>query len=117
LDLIANDDPVTCAEYARNNGLLDTPGWKRFKRYAKIPAKVERMANQAKLRSYRRDPFWQLGYLTPRTHAQAVEIDKAYGNSTLWQEAEAMEMKQLLEYKTFIDQGKVGAAPTGYRKI
>jgi hypothetical protein len=53
------------------------------------------MVNHAKLRSYLRDTFWKFGFLTPRTHAQAVKIDKASGN-TLWQEAETMEMKQLL---------------------
>ena len=30
LDLIASDDPVTCAQYAKQHGLLDTEGWKRF---------------------------------------------------------------------------------------
>ena len=31
LDFIAKTDPVTCAIYAKRNGLLNTPGWKRFK--------------------------------------------------------------------------------------
>jgi len=31
LTLIAADDPVTCAIYAKENGLLDLDGWKRFK--------------------------------------------------------------------------------------
>ena len=35
LSVIAADTPVTCAIYARENGLLDTPGWKRFKRIAR----------------------------------------------------------------------------------
>jgi hypothetical protein len=30
LDLIASDDPVTFAEYAKKNNLLEIPGWKRF---------------------------------------------------------------------------------------
>ena len=30
LDAIAADDPVTCAIYARDHNLLDTPGWRRF---------------------------------------------------------------------------------------
>jgi hypothetical protein len=33
--IIAADDPVTCAIYAREHGLLDKPGWKRFKNIAK----------------------------------------------------------------------------------
>ena len=32
---IAADDPITCAIYAKDNGLLDTPGWKRFKSIAR----------------------------------------------------------------------------------
>ena len=31
LNLIAADDPVTCAIYAKDNDLLSLPGWKRFK--------------------------------------------------------------------------------------
>ena len=30
LDLMASDNPVTCAEYAKQHNLLDTAGWKRF---------------------------------------------------------------------------------------
>jgi hypothetical protein len=30
LKTIAADDPVTCAEYAKENILLDTEGWKKF---------------------------------------------------------------------------------------
>jgi Reverse transcriptase (RNA-dependent DNA polymerase) len=116
LDMIAKDDPVTCTEYAIRNGLLDTPGWKRFKSIAKKEKTIKRMVNQAKLRSYRREPFWKFGFLVPRTHAQAVEIDQRNGN-TKWQDAEATEMRQLLEYQTFIDKGKGGTAPEGYKKI
>jgi hypothetical protein len=34
LNLIASDDPVTCAEYAKKHGLLDKTGWKRSKQIA-----------------------------------------------------------------------------------
>jgi hypothetical protein len=54
------------------------------------------MVNQAKLHSYRREPFWKLGFLVPRTHGQAVEIDLANGKSK-WQDSEGVEMKQLAE--------------------
>ena len=56
LTVIATDDPVSCAIYARENDLLDTPGWKRFKHIAKREKKVTRMVNQAKLRSYNMAP-------------------------------------------------------------
>jgi hypothetical protein len=116
LDMIGHDDPVTCAEYAMRNELLDTPGWKRFRRLGKNHEKVGRMVNQAKMRSYRRDPFWKFGYLVPRTHEQAVEIDRKNGN-TFWQDSEKLELSQLLEYNTFVDKGKAGIAPHGYKKI
>jgi hypothetical protein len=77
---------------------------------------VERMVNQAKLRSYRCDPFWKFGVLVPHTHNQALKIDQANGNH-LWQDSEAREMKQLGEYNTFIDKGKGGIPPDGYKKI
>jgi hypothetical protein len=35
LSMIAKDDPVTCAVYAKDIDLLDTHGWKQFKRLAK----------------------------------------------------------------------------------
>ena len=50
LDIIAQDDPVTCATYAKENGLLNTPGWKRFKKLAKRNKVLQRAINQSKLK-------------------------------------------------------------------
>jgi hypothetical protein len=36
LKVIATNDPVTCAIYARENGLLDKPGWKHLKRNLRV---------------------------------------------------------------------------------
>jgi hypothetical protein len=96
--------------------LLGMPGWKQFHHIYKNPKKVERMVSQAKLKSYRCEPFWRFGAMVPCTHNQAVEIDQANGNR-LWQESEATEMKQLSNYKTFMDKGKDGIPPDGYKKI
>jgi Reverse transcriptase (RNA-dependent DNA polymerase) len=74
------------------------------------------MINQAKLKSYRRDPFWKFGVLVPRNRAQAVELDKQHGN-TRWQDAEGIEMGQLLEYNMWIDKGIRVIPPNGYKKI
>lgn len=40
LTIIAADDPVTCAIYAREKGLLDLTGWKRFKSIANREKKL-----------------------------------------------------------------------------
>ena len=116
LSTIAADDPVTCAIYARDNNLLEEEGWKRFKRIAKRQKKLIRMANQAKLRSFRTTPVYKYGYLVPRNHQQAVDIDAKNGD-TRWQEAEALETKQLCDYETFFDKGKHALPPMGYKKI
>jgi hypothetical protein len=53
LNTIAADDPVTCAIYVKDLGLLDTEGWKSFCSLAKRAKKMLRMVNQSKLRSYK----------------------------------------------------------------
>jgi len=47
LDIIAVDDPVTCAKYAKENDLLELHGWKRFKRLAAHEKKLIHMLCQA----------------------------------------------------------------------
>jgi hypothetical protein len=45
-----------------------------------------------------------------------MELDEM-NRKTKWQEAEALEISQLLEYGTFQDIGVRGMAPAGYKKI
>ena len=54
VSLIAADDPVTCAVYAKNNQLLNLPGWKRFKHVAKTQKSLTGANNQSKIRQVRR---------------------------------------------------------------
>jgi Reverse transcriptase (RNA-dependent DNA polymerase) len=114
LSIIAADDPVTCAIYARDNGLLKLPGWKRFKRLAARQKQLYRMANQAKLRSYNSAPKFKYGFEVPRDYRHAIWLDKRNGNSK-WADATRLEMAQLDDYSTFKDVGK--AVPDGYKKI
>jgi hypothetical protein len=116
LSVIAADDPVTCAIYAREHGLLDQDGWKKFKRIARREKKMLRMINQAKLRSYRHSPKYMFGYEVARNYEHGLELDKRNKN-TKWQDCTSLEMAQLHEYKTFRDQGHNAKPPPGYRKI
>ncbi|KAG7344871.1 reverse transcriptase RNA-dependent DNA polymerase [Nitzschia inconspicua] len=116
LNIIAEDDPVTCAIYALDNDLLDTPGWMRFKKLARRQKKLFRMANQAKLRSFRTAPRYMYGIEIPRDYQHALELDQKNGN-TLWQDCTALELSQMKEYRTFKDIGKGKAPPPGYKKI
>ena len=75
LSVIAADDPVTCAIYAKQNDLLNVDGWKRFKNIANRQKKLLRMANQAKLRSFRLAPKYKYGFEVPRDYKHAKELE------------------------------------------
>jgi hypothetical protein len=53
LSVIAADDPMTCAVYAREHDLLDVEGWRRFWNLAKREKHFLRLVKQAKMKSYR----------------------------------------------------------------
>ena len=107
---------MTCAIYAKDNGLLDTPGWKRFKKIAKRQKKFFRMANQAKLCSFCTTPKFKFGFEIPRDYKHALWLDQRNGNNK-WELATALEMGQLEEYDVFKDMGKGVKLPEGYKKI
>jgi Reverse transcriptase (RNA-dependent DNA polymerase) len=118
LQVIAKDDPVTCAIYAKENGLLDMPGWKQFKPIARRQKKFTQIVNQAKLKSSYSAPKFNNGFEIPRTYEQAVRLDERNGN-TKFQDATALELQQMKDYQTFIDIGHHTKAkpPEGYKKI
>jgi hypothetical protein len=116
LHVIAADDPVTCAIYAKDTGLLDTDGWKRFRSLAKRAKKMLRMVNQSKIRSYKTSKKYMYGIEIPRSYDDGVRLDNLHGNDK-WQTATKLEMDQLHEYDTFHDKG-IGTTPgEEYKKI
>ena len=118
LQIIAADDPVTCAIYAKDNGLLDLPGWKKFKPIAKRQKKFTRMVNQAKLKSYSSSPKYKYGFEVPKNYAHALSLD-AKNKNTKWKDAADLEIQQIAEYKVFVDHGHhtKASAPPGHKKI
>ena len=118
LRMISADDPVTCAIYARDKGLLDEPGWKQFKCLALQERQLIRQVNQSKLHSYHTAPRYKFGYPIPRDYAEAIRFDIKNGN-TRWQDATKLEMQQLDDYHCFEDAGiaKDRTPPEGYKKI
>ena len=116
LAIFATDDPVSCALYAKENDLLETPGWKRFKKIAKRHKKLVRMVNQARLKSIRRAPTYQFGFRVPRNVKEAMTLDKENG-TTRWKDAMSLELMQLSDYDTFTDTGRGTPPPRGYKKI
>jgi len=112
------DDPVTVAVCAHDNGLLDEPGWKLpdLKKITKTQQKLIRMANKAKLHSFRSKPIHMCGFQVPQNHAEALELDRVNSN-TMWTDTETTELNQIDEYKSFVDKG-VGFNPgSDYKRI
>ena len=118
LQVIASDDPVTCAIYAKENNLLDLPGWKRFKPLAKRQKKFTQLINQAKLCSFNTAPRYKYGFEVPRSYAHAIRLDEQ-SKTTCWKDAVALELQQIDEYQTFKDYGHhiKFKPPDGYKKI
>ena len=114
------DDPVTVVIYARDNGLLNKPGWKLpgLKKMAKTQKKLLCLANKAELHSFRNKLVCMYGFQVPPNHVEAMELDRMNRNS-MWRDAEVTELNQnqIDEYKSFIDKG-VGFNPgSDFKKI
>jgi Reverse transcriptase (RNA-dependent DNA polymerase) len=69
---------------------LNTPGWKHFRRTANNDKGKQILANAAKPGKFKCEPFWKFGFLIPRVHSQAMELDRA-SNNTKWNDAEDIE--------------------------
>jgi hypothetical protein len=116
LTIIAADDPVSCAIYGKKAGILEHDGWKRFKSIAKQQKKIFRMANQAKLRSFRTAPRYMYRFEIPRDYAHTVRLDLQNGH-TKWQDSTVLEMAQLADYDVFTDKGIDGDPGKDFKKI
>ena len=105
LSIIAADDPVTCAAYAKENDLLALEGWRRFRILAKKDKVLASSIKQSKIRQVRRSQIYMFGYLIPRNYMEAMQFDSENKNSK-WYDAIKLEMKSRLEYKGFIKWDK-----------
>ena len=122
LSIIAQDDPVICAAYAKEHKLLHLPEWKKLKHIAKHQKTLTRSINQTKIRQVRRSATYQFGYLIPTDYKHDLELDKIYGNRR-WYEATKKELDQINKYQVFIEHGiakydpkskRITNAPQGY---
>ena len=100
LSIIAADDPVTCAAYAKEHDLLALEGWRRFRSLAKKDKVLARAIKQSKIRQVRRSQTYMFGYLIPRNYMEAMQFDSENKNSK-WYDAMKLEMESMSEYKVF----------------
>ena len=111
---IFGDDPVSVSLYAKRNAMVYD--WPCCKRYLKNRKVLARMANQAKLKTFRQHPKFKFGVQVPRNHAEAMKLDALHGN-TKWAESEALEVSQLDEYESFKVLGYKEPPPEGHKMI
>ena len=65
LNIMAKDDPITCAQHAKDHGLLDTAGWKSLKQIANHHKKFQRQVKQHKAHQKKHTPKFKFGVEIP----------------------------------------------------
>ena len=101
---IIASDPYTCAVYAKEHNLLNTPGWKLLKRHARTARRLIRTLKKSKYRQARASRKYKHGWEVPRDYAHALQLDIHNGNNK-WKEAIDLEIEQIKEYQVFTDVG------------
>ena len=100
------DAPVECAVYAKENKLLNTNRWKKFRRITKRDKLLNRLVLQVKLRLFHSTPKYKFGYEVPKNYDDTMRLDTKAGNDKWAKATTKLEMDQICEYKVFIDKGK-----------
>ena len=100
LSVIAADDPITCAAYAKEKSLYNLDGWKRFRHLIKKENQLTRAIKQSKIRQVRHAKKFMFGFLIPRNYIEALEFDRANNNSK-WYDATRTELDSIHSYEVF----------------
>ena len=121
LHVIAADDPITCAAYAKEKNLYNLDGWKRFRHLIKKEKQLTRAIKQSKIRQVRHAKKYMLAF------SYQEIILKLWNLIKLTTTVKGM-MPQRLNWTLYIHikssksmkydkQKKVMNAPPGYQKI
>jgi hypothetical protein len=96
LSVIAANNPVTCAVYAREHDLHDIEGWKHFRNLANCEKHFLCLVKQAKMKSYHQSPKYKFGHRIPKDYEEALKLDELNQN-TKWENATVTKISQLKE--------------------
>lgn len=113
---ISTSDPVTCDLYERENGLLNLPGWNRFRPIVENKERLMKIVNQSNLQVFQNYPNYKYGIGIPTNHNHAMELDRLNRNS-LWSKSEVLEISQIGKFNCFKDMGRGTNIPGGYKFI
>ena len=102
LSVIAADDPITCAAYAKEKNLHNLDGWKRFRHLIKKEKQLTQAIKQSKIKHVRhtKNYSYMFGYLIPRNYTEALELEKANNNSK-WYDATEAVLDSIHSYEVF----------------
>ena len=75
----------------KQNNLLETEGWKRFKKVGNMQKKLPRLSNHIKLRSFWLASKYKYEYQVPRNYQQTKKLDDIT-KSIEWQECTILKM-------------------------
>ena len=100
LTVIGKCNPVTCTVYAKENGLLNKPGWKQIKKYTSKAKTLQQLVNNSKQAQCFGQIVYKFGVQIPHNEKEALMLDRENGN-TYWQDVIEAETGQLFEYKVF----------------
>ena len=81
LNLVGKDDPVTLANYAKENDFLEVPGWKFLRQTGRHAKKLQRMLNQVRKKSKKNAVRYKFGVRVPRSVQEAHMLDAENGNT------------------------------------
>ena len=101
---IIASDPYTCAAYAKEHNLLNTPGWKLLKRHARTAKKLIMTLMKSKYRQARASRKYKHGWEVPRDYAHALQLD-IHNSNNKWIEAIDLKIEEFKEYQVFTDVG------------
>ena len=125
LSVLAADNPVTCATFAKENDPLHVDGWKRFRNLAKRGKIPTRAVMQSNIRQPKRSNKYMFGYLIPKSCKEAFALDKENNNSK-WVDATRDEMDCIKEQEVFTKSQRakwesshkqILSAPCNHQKI
>src|SRR5689334_4315675 len=117
--VVAEDHPMACAQYAKDNDLLNTRDWKHCKNILRTEFSFN-TAFSAHKQAFNpnsiKSVMFKFGLQVPCTPKEAYELDHKL-HQTKWADAIHTELDQIHNYETFKNLGKTTIAPEGHKKI
>ena len=119
---VIDDDPYSCAVYAKKFDLLNTQGWKQLKICTRAAKRLIRTPKKSKYRQAMASKRYKNGWEVPRDCTHALHL--MFRSKNKWRDALDLEIEQIKQYQVFkvhgkavYEKNKVINAPKEYQKV